>query len=194
MWEGTAGGLLPNLFVLPALGSDQVAQGFSELGLGNLQGWRQQSLSGHPISVLNCSPHSGNIFSRIQSEPPWLQLMSSVCCVSLVHLCVQLDFIISMSSLQVHQSFSSPALHSQPPSPGCVIPQGCVSSDCPDGLALDSFPCVTISLVLEAVAISSRGVSRAEQRGGITFLDLLAMLCLMQPEGLFAFFTVMMHC
>lgn len=69
-----------------------------------------------------------------------------------------------------------------------------MSSDCLDGLSLDSFPCVPISLVLEAVAISSHGVSRAEQRGGIAFLDLLAMLCLMQPEGLFAFFAVMMHC
>lgn len=36
MWEGTAGGLWPNLFVLPALGSDQVAQGFIESGLGTL--------------------------------------------------------------------------------------------------------------------------------------------------------------
>lgn len=44
MWEGTAGGLWPNLFVLPALGSDQVAQGFTELGLGNLQGWSSTAI------------------------------------------------------------------------------------------------------------------------------------------------------
>lgn len=85
--------------------------------------------------------------------------MSSVCTSV-----VQLDFIISMSSLQVHQSFSSPALHAQTPCLGCVIPQSCVSSDCLNGLPLDSFPCVFISLVLEAVAISSAGLSRAEQR------------------------------
>lgn len=80
MWEGTAGGLRPNLFVLPALGSDQVAQGFIESGLGNLQGWRQHSLSGHTVSVLNCPPHSGNVFLIASLNFP----SSSLCPVSVV--------------------------------------------------------------------------------------------------------------
>ena len=84
----------------PALGSDQVAQGFTQSGLGNLGGWRQHSLSGHPVSVLNC-PHSGNILPHIQSEPPLFQLMPSVCCPPLMHHCVEPAFIIFISSLQV---------------------------------------------------------------------------------------------
>lgn len=163
MWEGTAGGLRPNLFILPALGSDQVAWEFSELGLGNPQGWRQHSLSGHPVSVLNCPPHSGNIFSRIQSEYPRLQLMSSVCCVPLVHLCVQLDFTISISSLQVHESCSSPALEVHPPSPGCVISQECVSSNSLDGLSLDSFPSLLHWRLLQYPVMVSGGLSRGEE-------------------------------
>lgn len=45
MWEGTAGGLWPNLFILPALGSDQVAWEFSELGLGNPQSFWASCIS-----------------------------------------------------------------------------------------------------------------------------------------------------
>lgn len=43
--------------------------------------------------------------------------------------------------------------------------------------------------LLQYPVLVSAGLSR-----GITFMDLLAKLCLMQPKGLFSFFAVMMHC
>jgi len=49
--EVSSPGLL--LKARPAMGSDQVAQGFDQLGVGNLQGWRLHSLCEQCVPLLD---------------------------------------------------------------------------------------------------------------------------------------------
>lgn len=62
--EGTSGGLQSNLTlkVGSAVCLDQVAQGFIECGLENVQGWRRHKFCGQLVPLLDC-PHVGNVSS-----------------------------------------------------------------------------------------------------------------------------------
>lgn len=82
--ERDTGGLQSN-HPLPKAGldtrSDQGAQGFIRVGLGNLQGWRHCSLFCQSVTLLG-SPNS----EKNSSYPVWISLVSAyACCLSLSH-------------------------------------------------------------------------------------------------------------
>ena len=49
-----------------------VAQDYIQMAFEYLQQWRLRNLSGQPMTVL-CHPHSKNVFSDVQREPPVFQ-------------------------------------------------------------------------------------------------------------------------
>lgn len=64
--EGTLEGLYCSchLKASSAVRSGQAVQGFIQLGLENLQGWRVLSPSGQPVPMLDC-PHGEKVFPRV---------------------------------------------------------------------------------------------------------------------------------
>ena len=82
--EGTSDGLWSSLLLKAwsALQSHQVAQGFVQLGLWNLQGQRLHRPAWAPLPLVGC-PHEENISLRMQSEPlvstyGWCSLSSTM--------------------------------------------------------------------------------------------------------------------
>lgn len=85
-----------------ALRSDQVAQGFTWLGLENLQAG---NLSGQPLPQPG-SPCGAIVFPYIWTESLTLQFMSVVSWTPVMHCCKEPGFISSVTSLQVLEGSS----------------------------------------------------------------------------------------
>lgn len=103
LWlEGTSGGLWSSLLLQagPAVRSDQVAQGFAQLGLESLHGWGPHSLPGQPVLLPGC-PQSETISAYIPHERLSFQLMSIVSCSPTMHHDGKPSFIFSITSPQV---------------------------------------------------------------------------------------------
>lgn len=82
------------------LSSDKVAQGFMQLGLEKLQGWRLHSVFGQPLPWPDCS-HGEKVFPCIQPEPFLFQSMSVASCPLSMLCCEEPDSIFLLTSPKV---------------------------------------------------------------------------------------------
>ena len=179
----------PPCYVLGHQTPDQAAQSHIQPGLECLQGWGIHNLLGQPAPVRH-HPLGEKIPSNIQPKPPLSQLKPFHLVLSLSTLvnscspsCLCAPFKYWKDTMRSSQSLLQ-AKQSQFPQP---FPTGEVlqPSDHLSGPPLDPLQELHVLPVLGAQAwmqYSRRGLTRAEQRGTITSLSLLATPFLMQPR------------
>lgn len=99
-----------------SLRSDQVAQGFTQLGLENLQGG---NLSGQPLPLIG-SPRGGKVSPCIWTESLVLQFMSVLSWSPVMHCCKKPGFISSVTPCRCWRAVVR--LPKDIPSPGWASP------------------------------------------------------------------------
>ncbi|KAK4830703.1 hypothetical protein QYF61_012872 [Mycteria americana] len=145
-----------------------------------LQGGRFHNVSGHSVPVVS-HPHSKKVFPDVHRQPPVFQFVPIASCPVTGHHQIQPGSVFSTPSLQVFIYIDKMS-----PQPSLLqAQQSQLSQPFLIGEMLQSLHHLHGPL-LDSL---QRGLTSAEQRGRITSLNLLAILCLMQPRITLAFFA-----